>query len=119
MCDGNVHSVRHLPDIRFRHTSVMFQHGLNAFLIHVSIKLLHGGIQQIAVTLRLQTAPELHIAPVVAHAAFPAFRVRELDDLTFPAAEHTVIVPVPQVPFAGVLRAVQVDVAILGVRIAG
>ena len=53
MCDGNVHSVRHLPDIFFRYASVMLHHGLNAFLIHVSIKLLHGGIQHIAVTLRL------------------------------------------------------------------
>jgi len=119
MCDGNVHSVRHLPDIFFRYASVMLHHGLNAFLIHVSIKLLHGGIQQIAVTLRLQTAPEQDIAPVIAYTTFPTFGVGEVNDLTFPAAEHTVIVPVPQVPFAGVLRAVQVDVAILGVRIAG
>ena len=119
MRDRYIHPVWHLPDIRFRHTSVMFQHGLDTRLIHVSIKLLHGGIQHITVTLCLQTAPEQYIAPVVAHAAFPAFRVRELDDLTFPAAEHTVIVPVPEIPFAGVLWAVQVDISILSVCIAG
>ena len=119
MRDRYIHPVWHLPDIRFRHTSVMFQHGLDTRLIHVSIKLLHGSIQHITVTLCLQTAPEQNIAPVVAHAAFPAFRVRELNDLTFPAAEHTVIVPVPEIPFAGVLWAVQIDISILSVCIAG
>ena len=118
MGDGNIESIRHLPDIFLGNAAVVRQHGLNAVLVHVGIELVHGGVQQLAEALGLEAAAEQHIAPVVAHAPLPALGIRELDDFPLLAAEHPIVVPVQQIPAVGVLGTVEVNIPALGIGVA-
>ena len=114
-----VGNIGHLPDKLLGDGAVMRYHAVDPFSVHIAVQLLDGGIQPRAEALGLQAAAEQGVAPVVADAPFPAVGFAVIIEGILGMAQHTVIVPIENVPCLGVQRAVQIAVAVLGVHIAG
>ena len=118
LCKGQILYVGHLPNVLLGDGAVMHRHLLNTVGIQIIMQLPYSSVQCFPIACSLKTAPEQHIAPVVADAPLPAFSICKADKFALFTAKHSVVIPVQNVPGIRVLRTVKIHVAALGIGIA-
>ena len=117
-CKGQMLHVRHLPDVLLGDGAVMRRHLLDPVGIQIIMQLPYSSVQCFPIACSLKTAPEQHIAPVVADAPLPAFSICKADEFALFTAKHIVVIPVQNVPGIRILRTIEIHVAALGIGIA-